>query len=92
MLFALRLYFRLRRRWARNAEAGRMTPVPRLILRQSYIKGGPFHLLVGRGRSDGTVRLVSYKPAFDIVVEKKPHLGHAAMFRGRVVWGDPSHP
>lgn len=90
LFFALRLYFRLRRRWWRNTETGRMTPVPRIELRQSYIRGGPFHLLVGRGRRDGTVRLVSYKPGFDI--EDKPYLGHAVVFKGCVVWGDPPHP
>ena len=92
MIFALRLYLRLRRRWKRNAMAGKMTPVPRIELRQSFVNGGPFHLLVGRGRRDGTVRLVSYKPDFDIGAEAKPYFGHAAIFRGRVVWGDPPHP
>lgn len=92
LIFALLLYFRLRKRWQRNAQAGRDTPVPRLEVRQSYINGGPFHVLVGRGRSDGTVRVVSYKPGADINIEVKPHFGHAALFRGRVVWGDPPHP
>lgn len=94
LIFAVRLYLRLRRRWKRNARAGKRTPVPRIEFRQSYIDGGPFHVLIGRGRRDGTVRLVSYKPDFDISSEepKKPHFGHAALFKGRVVWGDPPHP
>lgn len=67
-----------------------MTAAPRREIRQIYLPGGPFHVLIGRGRRDGTVRVVSYKPAADI--EVKPHLGHAIVFKGRVVWGDPPHP
>lgn len=90
LIFAVRLYVRLLRRWRRDREAGKPTPVPRLVFRQSYIKGGPFHVLVGRSRRDGSVRLVSYKPGADI--EVKPYMGHAVVFRGCVVWGDPPHP
>jgi hypothetical protein len=90
LIFAVRLYLRLHRRWRQKIAAGVAIPVPRLVFRQSYIRGGPFHVLVGRSRSDGSVRLVSYKPAADI--ETKPHLGHAVVFKGRVVWGDPPHP
>jgi hypothetical protein len=90
LLFAVLLYWRLRRRWKRNLAAGRMTPVPRMIWRQSFIPGGPFHVLVGRGRRDGTLRVVSYKPAADIC--EKPHDCHAIAFTGRVMWGDPPQP
>jgi hypothetical protein len=90
LIFGILLYLRLLRRWSMNKRAGLNTPVPRIIWRQSFINGGPFHVLVGRGRRDGSIRVVSYKPAFDI--EEKPHFGHAIVFKGCVVWGDPPHP
>jgi hypothetical protein len=88
VIFAVLLYLRLRRRWARNLDRGLLTPVPRLVFRGSFIRGGPFHLLVGRGRRDGTLRVVSYKPP----THRKPYWGNAGLFRGHVVWGDPPWP
>lgn len=88
LIFALRLYWRLSRRWERNLDRGLLTPRPRLVWRGSFIRGGPFHLLVGRGRMDGTLRVVSYKPP----THSKPYWGHAGLFTGRVVWGDPPWP
>lgn len=63
--------------------------MPRYVWRWSFIKGGPFHMLVGRGRRDGTLRVVSYKP---LSPDKAPYWRDAALFRGRVVWGDPPWP
>jgi hypothetical protein len=88
LIFALRLYRRLLRRWERNLDRGLLTPRPRLVWRGSFIAGGPFHVLVGRGRRDGTLRVVSYKPT----TAAKPFLVDALGFRGRVVWGDPPWP
>ena len=88
LIFAVLLKRRLDRRWKRNLDRGVLTPMPRYVWRWSFIKGGPFHLLVGRGRRDGTLRVVSYKP----VTPSKPYWGHAGLFRGRVVWGDPPWP
>lgn len=88
LIFALLLYRRLLRRWERNLDRGLLTPRPRLVWRGSFIAGGPFHLLVGRGRRDGTLRVVSYKPT----IAAKPYYGDALGFHGRVQWGDPPWP
>ena len=90
LFYAVRLWWRLRRTWLRHYRNGRMTAMPGLMIRGSYIPGGPFHVLVTRGRRDGTKRVVSYKPAIDI--DCKPYFGHAMVFRGGVMWGDPPHP
>jgi len=90
LIFGIRLWWRLRRTWLRHHRAGKVTAMPGLMIRGSYIVGGPFHILVVRGRRDGSKRCVSYKP--DCEIKEKPHSTHALAFVGKVMWGDPPHP
>lgn len=72
LFFALRLYFRRRRRGFKGWVTSRVSP--------HY--PGP-HFLYARMRRDGTLQLVSYKPR-----NPRKRLLPPPLFYGHVAWGD----
>lgn len=83
ILFSLRLRFRYWLKCRKARKLGlRPPPILYIVRRPSYVRGGLFHILIGRMTKSGLLRLVSYKPK---VADKR---GIELIFDGHVAWGD----